>query len=145
MHIPILLEFINKYYSDYSFSIIYIIRQIKSGKKMILLVILFVLSVSTTVPPPYCFMDNGCAIASHCQCVWFFTYCNIDDESSGTCRFTTPGIVTLSSILIILVILVIFFVCCLCCCCRPRCCKSKKDNPTNIHYHNAPFDLYSKL
>lgn len=112
---------------------------------VLLLISLICLSLAYDLPP-YCFLDEGCAVVTHCQCVWFFTYCDVSDVANGICRFTTPGIIFISTIAVIATAIVVVLICCLlCCCCGTRCCKSAKEHHTNIHYHATPYNPHENL
>ena len=110
---------------------------------MIILLLLCLVASITTTTPPFCYLEEGCANVNTCQCIWFMTYCNVDTNPAGTCTLTPAGIIIIFSLVLFLLITLIVFICCCCCCCgRPSCCKPKKDNYTNIHYHHPQPNSY---
>lgn len=101
--------------------------------------------------PPFCWTSPGCASAANCQCHWWLTYCNIDDDPVGHCSLTSAGLtVLIISIVILAAIAVIVVGCCLCCCCK-CCCKPRRYEPPPVQYHfihgpqPATFTPYDKL
>ena len=100
------------------------------------------LSKGTDAPTPhpefnFCQpFQAGCSSAAVCECVWLFTYCNMDAVPEGQCKLTRYGIVGITLLaLLVAVVLAVVVGCCWCCCCR-RCCKSRRpDAPAPVHYH----------
>jgi hypothetical protein len=85
-------------------------------------------------------LQDGCASAAVCECVWFFTQCDLDASPTGQCKLTRYGIVgVVILVVVVLALLTILIGCCLCFC-GCRCCKKKKKydplppSPINLHF-----------
>lgn len=90
---------------------------------------------------PWCTpYQQGCSSAATCECVWLFTYCNMDSVPAGTCDITKYGYVAIIlSALVAAAFLAIVIGCCWCCCCR-RCCKPSHEpgrHETHFHFPHA--------
>lgn len=88
---------------------------------------------TTHTPPPYCYFNEGCAVASFCECPSTFTYCNIKDNYDGVCEFTNAGIGLLFVICIASLGVLILCLCCICCCCG----RKAPDTYHVVNYHPA--------
>lgn len=95
-----------------------------------------------TEEPPYCYLNTGCASAYNCQCPSTFTYCNLEDDPDGVCRFTTAGIFALLGICAGSIVAIIIIICCLCCCC---CHRGSDNHHTTVHYHATPYNHHEIL
>ena len=102
--------------------------------------------------PPFCWTSPGCASAATCQCVWWLTYCNVDDDPVGRCSLTSAGLtILIIGIVVITAVLVIVVGCCACCFCK-CCCKPRRYDTPPVQYHfihGSPqpqtFTPYDKL
>lgn len=90
---------------------------------------------------PYCFFD-GCAHASVCRCVSFFSECDISDNVQGTCKLTPWGIGAIVTLSVTAVAVVVIFLCALyfckkilCCCCKSR--ERPMPMHTTVYYQPA--------
>jgi hypothetical protein len=108
---------------------------------LLLVVTLLVSTLATDAPTPhpefnFCQpFQQGCASVAVCECVWLFTYCNVDDVADGQCKLTRYGIVGLTLLaLTVAIVLAVVLGCCWCCCCR-RCCKPRRADAAPVHYH----------
>lgn len=94
---------------------------------------LFVL-LATPVDARFCTF-TGCADGTQCQCVPFFSTCDVTNDKTGLCVMTESGTwITVAGVLL-LIALLLFAIICICCC---GCCKCRRR--TEIVHVQQPYD-----